>query len=152
MESALPTLYNGFYESGIHSLDVPASFDLNRLTFIDSSPVKKGDRDTVSFDWKLVSNRRWLSINASVVADSGHIEKPEADVAFTVKDSLLGFAWAGGYKDTLRPKGKYLIEPGSKRIRKISAIYMDKPIAIDVKSNLANVRYRTTIVYRDTLP
>jgi len=142
---------NTFYDSRIHKVEVPGKFEADWLDIHGNTAVHKGELDTINFDWPLISSRPWLSCRLSIWTDSSKVSKPLSNLPFFQEDNLLKYYWFGNFSDTLKINGTFLVQPGARVIRKVTAKYAEMPLRIDVSSEIANVEYRTTVVYQDTI-
>ena len=63
----------------------------------------------------------------------------------------IDYNWYGFLGDSIKVAGNFKCDPKAKVIRKLSVRYTQLPVDLKVESELASVRYRTTIAYTDTL-
>ncbi|MCK5078109.1 MAG: M28 family peptidase, partial [Calditrichia bacterium] len=142
---------NAFYKGRINRVDVPGTFELNWLDIMGTTVVEEGEMDTISIAWAIHSSHPWIRTTLRIWPDTSVIINPESELPFNHDNEILKYDWYENYSDTLEITGKFAIEPGAKLIRKVTARYNEMPVPIKVSSQLANVQYRTTIVYQDTI-
>jgi hypothetical protein len=141
----------GFYSGRIHQLEYPGKFEAEWLDLNGYTKTVEGKLDTIIFNWAVISSRPWLKTRMTIRPDTSGIEEPESNLPFYHDENLLKYFWFGNYSDTLKVSGRFAVQPGAAVIRRVTARYADMPVEIDISSNLANVEYRTSIVYQDTL-
>ncbi len=146
-----PDSLGQYLEGRIHKAEIPMQFEADWMEVLGSTIVMKGIMDTVYINWEICSNRPWIQTTLQIWPDSAEIVDPAIDPPYYLDNDALKLHWDGHYRDTLKVEGKFLIERGTKFIRKISSKYLEMPVAVEVTSQLANIEYRTTIQYQDTI-
>ena len=107
--------------------------------------------DSIEFIWRICSDELYRRITLTIQTDTADIITPKLDLPFTHDKNIIQFIWYGFMGDTLNVTGNFKAESGAKIIRKLSASYVGLPIDLKVESQLASVRYRTTVEYSDTV-
>jgi len=140
------------YDGRIHhdSLSVPFKADWATLSGTES--ILSGKRDTVVVNWQLASARPWYRVSLNLRADTLNISDVTANVRYRLHDERgLTFAWYYEPPDTLNISARFTTHAGANLIREMIAIYPDMPVPVNVTAELADVMYRTTVTWRDTL-
>jgi len=146
-----PDSLGQYLEGRIHTAEIPIQFEADWMEVLGSTVIMKGIMDTVYINWEIYSNRPWIQTTLHIWPDSAEIVDPAIDLPYYLDNDALKLYWYGHYRDTLMVEGKFLIGRGTKIIRKISSRYLEMPVDIDLKSQLANINYRTTVQYQDTI-
>jgi hypothetical protein len=139
-------------DGAIHKIELPETFSANWISINGTETVKKnGEKDTVSIDWVMTSSQPWYRTWLSIEIDTLTISDVASDLAFSHKDDRITFSWFADPPETLHIAAQFLIARGAKIVRRATGIYPVMPIPITVTSDLANIIYRTEVVYSDTL-
>jgi len=139
------------FDGRIHKTELNQSFSANWIKITGTESTSKGEKDTMVIDWVMTSSQPWYRASLRVEVDTLDINDVTSDLAFTHNNNHATFTWFADPPETLNVSAKFVIEPGTKIIRKVTGIYPTIPIPITVKSDLASVIYRTEVVYSDTL-
>jgi hypothetical protein len=140
-----------FYDGRILKTDIPVNYEANWIKVVGNTTVKRGDMDTVQINWEIYSQRPWFQTYLEIRPDTAGITDPESELSYFLDKNALKFFWYGHYRDTLKVDSRFAIEKGAKIIRKVRSKYLEMPVKIDVTSQLANIEYRTTVQYQDTI-
>ncbi len=139
------------YDVRIHKDDLGLPFKADWVTVTGDEFAVNGERDTVKVNWQHRSTRPWYRATLRIQVDSLDISDVVSGHAFNHRDNEVSFTWRGQPADTIRVTGEFTITAGSKLIRTVTGRYSETPMPIAVSAELADVAYRTTVVYRDTL-
>ena len=139
------------YDARIHKDELPLSFTADWIRVSGTNSVLTGEKDTVVVNWQLSSKRLWYRTSVEIQVDTLEIGDISTNLAFRHQKDKLKFSWFAEPPDTLQVTARFTIHPGAKLIREITAVFPEMPIPIEVTAELANVRYRTTVTYHDTL-
>jgi hypothetical protein len=143
--------FNKTYDGTIVREELPISFKANWLKVQGEETVKEGEKDTLDIDWQLISDQNWMNVTFILEVDSTQIYEVKSDLSFIHEHNQITFPWTGNLPDTLHVAATLTVEPETKLIRVLTANYTEMPIPIQVISDLADVTYRTTVTYKDTL-
>ena len=102
-------------------------------------------------NWQLISSRPWYSVYFQIKVDTLELKNVESDLNFYFNKDRINFSWMADPPTSLNVGANFSMIKGSKLIRKVTAYYPEMPIAIEVKSEIADIRYRTKVVFQDTL-
>ncbi len=139
------------YDGSVSQDSLAIPFAANWVHVSGSESLRTGEPGTVDLDWLITTDRNWLQAKVVIKADTAGIDDAASELAFSLKDETLAFRWLWQPPDSLRLRAKLNIEPGARLIREVTAVYGEMPIPISVQTEFASVRYRTTVVVRDTL-
>ena len=139
------------FDGRIHKIELPQTFSADWIKITGTESIMNGEKDTVNFDWVMTSSQPWYHASLRIEADTLDISNVISDLIFKHKDNRVTFSWFADPPETLNVSAKFVVETGAKIIRKVTGIYPDMPIPITVTSDLADIRYRTEVVYSDTL-
>ncbi|MFQ5651172.1 MAG: M28 family peptidase [bacterium] len=142
---------NRHYDDKIHHDDLPIAFQANWMTVAGTETLRVGQDNTVDIDWLIASSKPWLRAQVTIQADTLGVQEVSSELGFTHKDEQARFTWYSEPPDSLQLKANLTLTPGARLIREIKATYAEMPVAIEVTADLAEVRYRTSVVRRDTL-
>lgn len=140
------------FDGAIHKADLPYSFTANWIDISGIETIKNGEKDTVIIDWVMESSQPWYRASLRIDVDTMEISNVTSDLAFDHDDDRITFSWFADPPETLHIAAQFVIEPGARIIRKATGTYPSIPIPITVATTLAEVLYRTEVVYADTLP
>jgi hypothetical protein len=129
----------------------PADFEADWVQLSGSTFFAPGKKDTISVDWQIISNKPWILTILEIWPDSAGIDTAEFNLPYCKTNDKIQLLWYGHFMDTLNLNGYLTVENGTDLLRKLTAKYVEMPMPFEVTSLLANVEYRTTIVYQDTL-
>lgn len=139
------------YDERIHNEKLPVTVTAEWAELSGTGSVLPGARDTVVVNYQLTSSRPWYRANLQISADTLQISDVIANVKYRLNKSGLLFNWYYEPPESLRVEARFTIPSGAKLIRQMNAVYPEPPIPMQVTAELADVIYRTTVVYRDTL-
>jgi hypothetical protein len=139
------------YDERIHHDELPIAFAADWPKLSGMETVFAGERDTVVVNYQLASSRPWYRANLQISADTLQISDVTANVSYRLNKDRLLFSWYYEPPESLRVEARFTIPSGAKLVRQMNAVYTEPPVPIQVKAELAEVIYRTTVVYRDTL-
>lgn len=139
------------YDRRISRDELPLTFQAEWLEVAGEQAVSGGEMDTVALNWQLTSERPWYSVSLNLSLDSLKFDSVETSLNYLKSDKEILFRWSAEPPDTLRVSATLIVPPGRKLIRTVKGIYPEIPLPIDVTAEYADVEYRTTVTYRDTL-
>ena len=139
------------YKGRIHKEEFNHPFIADWIYINGDESVKLGEKDSLAINWQIISVRPWYVALLELKVDSSGITDAHSPLHFKKNKCRLLFRWYADPPETLHLAANFNIEPGAKLIRKVTASYSEMPIPIEVTSELANIRYRTKVVYLDTL-
>jgi hypothetical protein len=142
---------NQNYSGGIHREELPISFTADWIRVSGSETVTNGERDTLNVDWLICSVHPWYRTTLTVQVDTLDIYDVHSNLNFNHRKNKVIFHWYTEQSESLQVAAKFTVEPGAKLIRSVSTRHYEMPVPIVVSSELANVRYRTTVMQTDTL-
>lgn len=135
----------------IHHQEIPVSFTADWLGIKGTTQVDSGARDTLTIDWQLVTQKPWYRVILELKPDTLAIADVVSDLVRDLDEERLQFIWHAEPPQSIPLRARLTVHHGASIIRKVTAIYPDLPIAMHVSSELASVRYQTTVVYQDTV-
>ncbi len=135
----------------IHQFKMNQTFTADWIEVSGAETIQQGASDTVNVNWVIRSQQLWYRTSLRLEVDTLKITDVSSDLAFTHTDDQLSFSWFAEPATTLPVRAKFVIPSGAKIIRKVTGIYPMAPIPMTVTSDFADVRYRTEVVYSDTL-
>jgi hypothetical protein len=139
------------YDDRIHEDEIPLQFEADWLKLAGLDSMAHGERDTVIVNWQMVSARPWFHVSLKLQADTLEIRDIKTILKYKHERENLSFSWYAEPPETLRVAARLTISKGAELIREIKAEYPQMPIPVRVTAALADVIYRTTVTYRDTL-
>jgi hypothetical protein len=139
------------YDARIHQDDLPLVFKADWMKLSGAGSVSPGQRDTIMVNWQLVSARPWYRTTLKIEVDTLEISDVTSEAKYRQRKKSLTFNWYAEPPETLRVAARFTIPPGAKLFREVTAVYREMPIPVKVTAALADVKYRTTVTYRDTL-
>ncbi|MCK5145524.1 M28 family peptidase [bacterium] len=105
----------------------------------------------VQCNWCIQSDRSWHRVVMSLKTDTLGIVSVDTDLQYNLNDGRVNITWEVEPPEMLNIDLRLSIPGGSRLIRTVSAVYAELPLELEVKSESASVRFRTTVVSRDTL-
>lgn len=139
------------YDQTISRDELPLKFKADWLKVSGEQVVSGGEMDTVSINWQLISERSWYRTSLKLSLDSLKFDSVESSLSYEKSEKEILFRWTADPPDTLRISAKLIIPPGRKLIRRVKGIYPEIPLPVTVTAEYADVEYRTTVTYLDTL-
>ena len=139
------------YSGRFHKKELSADFQAEWFMVAGGEDIVQGEKDTLSLDWQITSERPWYRVSMNLTSDSLAIAHFESDLKFNHKEDCVRITWFADPPDALDVNARLVLEPGAELIRKITATYPEMPVPITVTSDMTNIRYRTTVVRVDTL-
>jgi hypothetical protein len=119
---------------------------------IEGSEVRHpGEQDTILVDWRLQSLEPWQSVTLAIKTDTLKITEVQSALKYRLDENELSFTWLSRPPDSLTLQARFLVHPGSRLIREVTATYNRPPLPIEVSSAAAAVSYRTRVIRSDTL-
>lgn len=142
-----------YFSGRSHKEELKQLFTANWISINGAESIIYIADDTlkVEVNWQLHSCVPWYRVFFQIRADTLEFKNVESDLNFYSTKNRISFSWLADPPDNLNVKACFSMIKGSKIIRKITANYVEMPIPIEVKSELADIRYRTKVVYQDTL-
>ena len=145
-----------FIDTRMHKYEVPSEFTAEWIHITGSETVTQVLKDSalvdsIIFNWTLHSDKPYFLYSFTMKTDTANIIDPESPVPFTHEDNQIQYKWYGFMGDSIKVDGSFKCDPNAKIIRKLSVRYTELPVDLKVESELASVRYRTTVEYTDTL-
>ncbi|MFQ5864203.1 MAG: M28 family peptidase [bacterium] len=143
--------FNKQYDDRIHKDVLPIPFTADWITLFGNETVLSGEKDTLSVGWQLTSQRPWYETSVKIQVDTLDIVHVKSDMKSNPETDEIRYIWYGNPAETLHITATFLLPPGARLIREITAVYPEMPIPLEVTAEFGDVRYRTTVTYRDTL-
>jgi len=142
-----------YFSGRTHKEKLSHSFVADWLTLTGSEAVIDTLADTmnVQVNWSLISQRPWYLVDFQIRLDTLEFDNVQSSLNFYSDNKCINFSWAAEPAESLTVEAQFSITKGSKLIRRVEAYYPEMPIAIEVSSKLANIRYRTQVIYQDTV-
>jgi hypothetical protein len=145
-----------FIDTRTHKFDVPTEFIAEWIRISGTESVSQVIEDSVlvdsiSFNWTLYSDKPYFRNTFTIKTDTADISEPESSLPFTHDKNRIVYKWYGFMGDSIQVTGSFKCDPNASIIRDLSTRYTQLPVDLKVESELASVRYRTTIEYSDTL-
>ncbi|MDZ7291147.1 MAG: M28 family metallopeptidase [candidate division KSB1 bacterium] len=140
-----------YYNARIHEDEFAIPVKANWLNLIGTDSVLHGERDTVAVHWQIISAKPWYRTSLNIHVDTLTISNIKSNLKYWHDDNDLTFSWYAEPPETLHVSARFVIFPGARLMREVKAVYPEIPIPIKVMADLAEVIYRTTVTYRDTL-
>jgi hypothetical protein len=131
--------------------ELPIDFKAQWFHIDGKETVTPGDRDTLNVQWHITSDRAWYRVTLSLEADTLEIYDFQSDLEFTHVKDRVRISWFADPPDDLSIEARFSIHPEAQVIRKVTAVYPEMPVPIQVSLPLGNVRYRTIVTRTDTL-
>ncbi len=142
---------NKTYAGSVTYEKLQIAFDAQWLKIIGEENITKGEKDTINIDWQLVNDFSPLNVTLDIKVDTAEIKNVSSNLSYIHDKNRIQFTWFGDLPERLNVSASFTVESGSKLIRTISGEYTNMPVFIKVYSDLADITYRTNVVYRDTL-
>lgn len=139
------------YAGRTHKEELEHSFTADWISVHGDETIKRGERDTLSIDWTIASERPWHNVSLTIEVDTLELEDVHSSLKFRHDRDRLRFSWSADPPEALAVEAGFTVEPGARLIRRISARYADLPIRMDIVSEKADIIFRTTVVHEDTL-
>ncbi|MCH7678102.1 M28 family peptidase [candidate division KSB1 bacterium] len=139
------------YDVRIHKDDLAIPFTAEWIDLTGEELIIRGEKDTVNVNWLLTSTQPWYLATLRIQTDSLEIIDVFSEHAFNHRKNQVSFSWTGQPSDTIRFAAEFTLARGANLIRTLTGRYTCMPIPIKVSAELADIAYRTTVVYRDTL-
>lgn len=129
------------------------SFTADWFNLSGNETITRAEADTmdVQCHWQITSDRPWYTVKVTIRPDTAGFHGVDSDLKFVNRKNTITFSWFSEPPEKLDLDVTFSAAPGAKLIRRITAVYPEMPIPIQVKSNIATVRYRTTVTQLDTL-
>ena len=142
-----------YFSGRSHKEDLKQLFTANWISINGTESITDSTNDTlnVKVNWQLDSKRPWYSVYFQIKVDTLEFTSVESDLNFYFTKNQINFSWMVEPPNNIDVGAQFSIWRGCRIIRKLTANYAEMPISIDVKSELANIRYRTKVVFQDTL-
>lgn len=131
--------------------ELPLHFRAGWITLTGEQTVSRGEKDTVSLDWRITSAKPWFRVNLYLSLDSLRIDSLKTPLNYTQSEEGILIRWTAEPPDTLNVSATLIFPPGRQLIRKVVGVYPEIPLPIQVSGEYANVAYRTTVTDLDTL-
>jgi hypothetical protein len=139
------------YDTSIHEAELPLAFKADWFRLVNADSSLLFGQDTVQVNWQMVSSRPWFQVKVTLRTDTLEITNVETPLKYQHRKNDLSFSWYSEPPETLQVTANFSIHPQANLIREITAVYPETPMPVQVKAELADVIYRTTVTYRDTL-
>ena len=142
-----------YFSGRSHKEELKHSFVAEWIGINGTQTITDSTADTVNVkvNWQLISSRPWYSVYFQIKVDTLELKNVESDLNFYFNKDRINFSWMADPPTSLNVGANFSMIKGSKLIRKVTAYYPEMPIAIEVKSEIADIRYRTKVVFQDTL-
>ncbi len=139
--------YNGRVLKDILPLDFTADwFDVS-----GNETWHRGEKDTVTLDWMIVSEKPLRQVRMSLSVDTLGIDTAWSDLGFSLGKKSMELTWRWEPPREIPCRITLVKDPGSLLIRRVRAYYTGLPLPLTVEAPLADI-IRTTVVTRtDTL-
>jgi len=139
------------YDVRIHKDDLAIPFTAEWIDLTGEELILRGEKDTVKVNWLITSTRPWYRTTLRIETDSLEIIDLFSEHAFNHRKNQVSFSWIGQPSERIEFAADFIVHPGAKLMREVTGKYIGLPMRIEVDAELADVAYRTTVVYRDTL-
>ena len=139
------------YDVRIHKDDLAIPFTAEWIDLTGEELILRGEKDTVKVNWLITSTRPWYRTTLRIQTDSLEIIEVFSEHAFNHRKNQVSFSWIGQPSERIEFAADFIVHPGAKLMREVTGRYIGLPMRIEVDAELADVAYRTTVVYRDTL-
>ncbi|NLP10211.1 M28 family peptidase [bacterium] len=139
------------FDGRTHKETVTMPFTADWMTITGEQTARSGKMDTVQIDWLLHSAKPWHTVKLLIRPDTLTLEDVESPVKFVHHKNKLTFEWGAQPPESLWVQASWLLHPGARLIRSLTAVYAMPPTALTVTSTVAAVSYRTTLTQTDTL-
>jgi hypothetical protein len=142
-----------YFSGRSHKEELEHSFTADWISLNATHTITDSTADTlhVNVNWQLDSIRPWYSVYFQLRVDTLEFNHVASDLNFYHKKDRVTFSWMAEPPLNLNGSANFSMVKGAKLIRKVTGYYPEMPVAIKVTSDLANIRYRTKVVYQDTL-
>ena len=140
-----------FYDDHINTVEITQPFTADWLAISGAETVSSGEQNTIHFTWLIRNDKSAEWTTLEIRPDTASISDAQSDLPFFEDERLIKFYWEGEFPDTLMVSGRLAIAPGAKLIRKLRSRYNVLPLELHLTSQLADINYRTTVEYQDTL-
>ena len=134
-----------------HSKELPLSFAADWLFLNGNEIITSGERDTLQVDWIINSTKPMLYTSFTMRVDTADIGDMSTDLNYSHSNGRVTFTWNADPPEKINVSFTFTKNHKAKIIRNITARYAEMPLPISVTSDLAYVRYQTTVVHSDTL-
>ena len=139
------------FDASINEAELPLSFQADWFTFAGADSISYSQQNQVKTAWRMISERQWYRVSLVLRADTLQISNIKTALKYEHNKNALTFTWFADPPETLQVAADFSIHPEAKLIRELTAEYPETPIPVNVKAEFADVIYRTTVTYRDTL-
>ncbi len=146
-----PDSLQKYFDGTIHKVELSQNFSANWIDINGTEMIISGEKDTVRIDWLMASSQPWYRVALSIQVDTLEISHVTSALAFSHNDDQIKFSWFADPPETLQIAAQFVIDPRARIIRKVTGIYPVMPIPFTLSSDLANIIYRTEVLYSDTL-
>ena len=145
-----------FDNTRIHRAEIPITFEadwihlsgnVHRNTILSDSM----HMDSVEFNWIIKTEKPYLELTFSIRTDTSEIKDPFSILPFSHEKNLIRYNFFECAGDTMNISGSFKCDSKADIIRTLEARYVGLPVNLNVESQLASIRYRTTVQYSDTL-
>jgi len=138
-------------DASINEAELPLSFQADWFTLAGADSILYGRQNKVQTAWRVISERPWYRVALVLRADTLKISNIKTALKYAHNKNALTFTWFADPPETLQIAADFSIHPEAKLIRQVTAVYPETPIPVNVTAEFADVVYRTTVTYRDTL-
>ena len=139
------------YNDRVRRDNLDMTFNADWLTISGSAMRDSLDAGMVTLDWELASLLPWFEISVYLKTDTLDFENIQSEWHFTQGRKGVHFNWYSQPPQKLQLTAQFKLPPVAKLIRTVKATYTQLPEPLKVKSQYANVVYRTYITQRDTI-
>ena len=145
-----------FINTRTHKVEIPTAFTAEWINVSGTESVNQVLKDSVlmdsiNYNWVIHSEKPYFRIYYTIKTDTANIVDPVSCFPFVHEKNKIDYNWYGFLGDSIKVAGNFKCDPKAKIIRKLSVRYTQLPVDLKVESELASVRYRTTVEYTDTL-
>jgi hypothetical protein len=142
-----------YFSGRSHKEELAHSFTADWINLNGTHTITDSTTDTlnVKVNWQIESIRSWYSVYFQIRVDTLEFNNVESDLNFYHKKDRVTFSWMAEPPLNLNGSANFSMIKGAKLIRKVTGYYPEMPVAIKVTSDLADIRYRTKVVFQDTL-
>ena len=142
---------NKTYNERIHQVELPDSFKAEWVNVSGLESVQPGEKDTVTIDWILKSEKPWYVAQLDIKVDTLEIDTVYCETEYLHKGNKLSFCWYADPPESLQVNARFVVESGASIERKVRAIYSEMPVPVKVEADMYRLLYRTEVNWIDTL-
>jgi len=141
------------YDGQLFSDTLSTAIHANWFSVSGVETVASKQKDTVDVHctWTLSSQRPWHRVSLVLELDTLALASVHSSLNSSFNRGEMTLVWQADPPENINVPLTLKMPAGTKLIRTVRAQYAELPVALDVTSKDAPVRYRTFVVQRDTL-